>query len=142
MTDQLMTTRQLAEHFGLSWGATRTWASLGFITQVGSDRYRKVYSLAEATAYVERISTPAPIRHGERAGYFRGCRCPECVAANTADQMVRRRKRAADVRAGRRQPPSHGASGYFNWGCHCDVCKAAGRQSNARTWARRKAARS
>jgi hypothetical protein len=76
--------------------------------------------------------------HGGSGGaYARGCRCPECCAANTARTMRRRNERYAVRvwRIGADGTPylfapgaelAHGAESTFNnWGCRCPPCAAA-----------------
>ena len=68
------------------------------------------------------------VSHGEQSGYYAGCRCEPCTAANT-DRI---RKARADRHERMRRDPSvapHGtASTYQNWGCRCADCTAAKRQ--------------
>ncbi len=73
--------------------------------------------------------------HGTLARYRRGCHCAECTAANTAYVRDQRNKREARVRAGATVP--HGtASGYKNYGCRCEPCRAAGLAARLATRAR------
>ncbi|MFF3034651.1 helix-turn-helix domain-containing protein [Streptomyces rubiginosohelvolus] len=72
---------------------------------------------------------------GSPAQYkVRGCRCPVCVAAQTARMAAARRDRTA-----RRDTATfkHGANGYSNWNCRCPTCKT----ESAAAAARQKAAR-
>jgi hypothetical protein len=71
--------------------------------------------------------------HGIRATYTGGCRCAPCTEAQRAWHEEFRHELAARPR----DAVPHGGSGYLNWSCRCEVCKAAGREHNARTRARR-----
>ena len=78
----------------------------------------------------QRRKRPAVIRddpskwtHGGSGNAYNayGCRCEECVAANT-----RRVKRRAKERLSEPVRGAHGnASTYSNWGCRCAECTAA-----------------
>ena len=97
------------------------------------------------------------MKHGSRASYLRGCRCPECREASSTYLRnyragVRLRKKAehgtysgytggcrcpecraanaADKRERREKglaPPVHGRDGYANHRCRCDICRAGWR---------------
>lgn len=72
--------------------------------------------------------------HGLASAYRAGCRCEPCTKANSdflRDKRAERAQRPAD------EVP-HGLSGYKNWLCRCEICKAAGSVDNARR-SRRKA---
>lgn len=57
------------------------------------------------------------------------CRCADCRAANV--------RRNQDLRG--EEPPTHGASGYKNYGCRCQQCTEANRlYSRARRAAKRR----
>lgn len=60
--------------------------------------------------------------HGIRATYVAGCRCAECVTANTdyfSGWKATQKPLAAD-------DPRHGRDAtYNNYGCRCDRCAAA-----------------
>ena len=68
---------------------------------------------------------------GAGTRYEQGCRCDEGRAAHAA-----RKKRLIG-----RTPPTHGASGYNNFGCRCEVCREAKRIENAYYRQRRQAVR-
>jgi hypothetical protein len=73
---------------------------------------------------------------GTYAGYerhrHRGERiCEECREANTARAATRR---ADAVANGLPAGAAHGESGYFNYGCRCETCRAAGAKKNARRY--------
>ena len=76
--------------------------------------------------------TQAPAyQHGLASTYtYRRCRCAECRRANVEKVAAYLAKRAG------REPPTHDLNAYKNWGCRCDVCRAAnaaaGRQRNSR----------
>ena len=82
------------------------------------------------------------VEHGYLA-YTHGCRCDECRAAKAA---YMREKRAAAREAagtlidslGRNYVPGikHGAAGYKDHLCRCEVCTAAKRVEDARRAAR------
>jgi hypothetical protein len=76
---------------------------------------------------------PPPV-HGRSRYQRSGCRCEVCVAAYYADTAAQKAKRAAN----QDRAPHGTASGYTNWRCRCDPCKAAGARQNAETWRRRK----
>jgi hypothetical protein len=65
--------------------------------------------------------------HGTHSRYVHeSCRCQACTAANTAYQTQRKRQRVAHTRAnGLPSSVQHGLSAFTNWGCRCDVCRAA-----------------
>lgn len=68
---------------------------------------------------------------GTYASYERGCRCPECRAANTTESTRRKALRAARLAA---DPAirDHGLyATYANWGCRCVLCKAAAVEAGA-----------
>lgn len=61
--------------------------------------------------------------HGSVNRYTSGkwaCRCKECTAANTAYNRTLKGRPA----------PTHGLSGYRNYGCRCDICRKAGSDAN------------
>lgn len=69
------------------------------------------------------------ITHGGSGNAYSnyGCRCRECMDANTERYERRRDERRALASEGR-IPPSvkHGTdSTYTNWGCSCDPCRLA-----------------
>lgn len=81
---------------------------------------------------LNRLGLKLPVKesplHGTYYRYSRGCRCPECRAAQ--QEHFRQMKL--------REPPRHGtASAYRNYGCRCDPCRAAGSADNRRTRLRR-----
>lgn len=71
--------------------------------------------------------------HGAFKNYQAGCRCERCREAN----RVRHAAQRADRRARGGLPPGdsrHGThTGYTNWCCRCDPCRAAGSDLNRRT---------
>lgn len=72
-------------------------------------------------------------KHGTHYRYAHDkCRCRKCRKAE-AEYRQMLRDRAAE-----NGPPSHGKSGYFNHGCKCDICRAAGSKENKRQRRRRK----
>jgi hypothetical protein len=76
-------------------------------------------------------------QHGTTACYQQSrCRCKPCKRAE-----YRRMYKNKTARLGR-TPPTHGLSGYTNWDCRCDVCKAAGSVKNAADRKRRREAAS
>ncbi|WP_461712195.1 hypothetical protein [Streptomyces sp. DSM 41013] len=78
-----------------------------------------------------------PITHGRIVGYRRGCRCPECRAANTAAANRRKAERSKDPTAADRA--GHGkATTYCNYGCRCTPCKEAQSKANKYYAAQRK----
>jgi hypothetical protein len=57
---------------------------------------------------------------------MRGCRRPECRAANTEECQRQAAERAAKRLAGQMPEHLHGTvTGYGNWSCRCDACTAA-----------------
>ena len=67
-----------------------------------------------------RCLTPKPLDEfylEPKAPLGRTSGCRECLCA------YRREQRNHPERA-----TSHGCSGYYNWGCRCDVCRAASRE--------------
>lgn len=54
---------------------------------------------------------------GTVSKYQSGCACDACREANRLVQHERRHSGA--------EPPSHGVSGYSNYGCRCEVCTRA-----------------
>ena len=65
-----------------------------------------------------------PARCGTQTGYQRhlGLReepCKECRRANAVAMLEDRKRRAT------RTDVPHGHSGYINWSCRCEVCRAA-----------------
>jgi len=73
---------------------------------------------------------PKPLVHN-RTGYLRGCRCAYCSEATRAYAQALRDRPG--------EPPSHGYSGYVNYRCRCDICRAAMAEANKRYQAKRKA---
>lgn len=61
-------------------------------------------------------------RHGRPSTYNRGCRCEACKEDSTRRKRQRRERLAGKVVLYKFE---HGASGYNNWKCRCDVCVAA-----------------
>lgn len=60
-------------------------------------------------------------KHGTTYRYGRGCHCEKCKQA-VRDRRQRRKGK---------EPPRHGTiSGYVNYGCLCDECRAAGSANN------------
>ena len=59
-------------------------------------------------------------KHGTVYRYQRGCRCAQCKKAQRALRAARKG----------REPPTHGHSGYTNFACRCDICRAAGSKAN------------
>ena len=58
-------------------------------------------------------------RHGTRRGYYLGCRCERCRAANYAHQKACYARRDAGA-------VTHGlASTYTNYDCRCESCRVA-----------------
>jgi hypothetical protein len=51
--------------------------------EAGPGKYRKGHNA--------RLRGRAPIRHGDRQGYRRGCRCDECREAHRVAELARRR---------------------------------------------------
>lgn len=49
------------------------------------------------------------------------CRCPYCSFSDWEYQRIKQ------LRLKGTEPPEHGLSGYTNYQCRCDVCKAARR---------------
>lgn len=75
------------------------------------------------------------------AAYNRGCRCDGCVQANRELQREIKARRIARFRAGKTKI-KHGVSGYSNWDCRCDKCRAAwSKYLRERRKARKKAAK-
>lgn len=73
-----------------------------------------------------RAGLEQPTSHGME-GYAQGCQCEKCTRANRERHREVRRKLAS-------KDPSeipHGLSGYCNYSCRCDVCRAAGKIMNA-----------
>lgn len=72
--------------------------------------------------------------HGTISRYRRRvdpCRCEECRRAN--------REYVASLKHRGGEPPSHGYSGYVNYGCRCQICTTANRvQCRAQRAARRR----
>lgn len=66
-------------------------------------------------------------KHGTRYRYNRGCHCRRCTKAMRDSQRSLRD----------REPPNHGRSGYTNYACRCDICRAAGSQANRENRERR-----
>lgn len=65
-----------------------------------------------------------PGAHGRPVQYNRGCRCPECTAANTRQQQKKRARRRKDKTSADRA--GHGkASTYANHDCRCQHCSKA-----------------
>ncbi|WP_439947259.1 hypothetical protein [Streptomyces sp. BBFR109] len=84
-------------------------------------------------------STPkqTAIKHGDRRGYSRGCRCPECREAWRAYCAARRAEKRTDPTAADRA--KHGkAATYRVHGCRCDACRAANTADVAAYRARRR----
>lgn len=75
---------------------------------------RVLRAVVTAARLEERARRGLP--HGTRCcyGYYR-CRCEECTRANRENIRALKGK----------TPPTHGVSGYSNYGCRCDTCKAA-----------------
>lgn len=70
------------------------------------------------------------LRHGRRYTYWKHrCRCELCVGAQRSYMRSLRQSPA---------PPSHGSSGYRNYGCRCATCRAAGSVDNRAQYERRK----
>lgn len=69
---------------------------------------------------------------GSMTKYRNGCRCEDCRKANAAHA----RKERARWRERGQLPASgaHNVSTYRNYGCRCDVCKAAMKAKNARRY--------
>lgn len=65
--------------------------------------------------------------HGTVRRYKTGCRCMECVAANSAycaqKRALRHERAAADPRC-----ITHGVWGSRDYGCRCEVCTTASRE--------------
>ncbi len=65
------------------------------------------------------------MKHGTLGAYqYHRCRCDQCRTATTVYSKKARARRFAATQAGG-EPPSHGYSGYVNYGCRCDLCTAA-----------------
>lgn len=57
------------------------------------------------------------------ASYNRGCRCSGCVAANKEASRQTKARRVARFENGEVEI-EHGVSGYSNWDCRCETCRA------------------
>ena len=68
---------------------------------------------------------------GTPSGYSAGCRCAPCTEAHRAEALKMRKRRAREVAAGSDAVPHGTFTGYHNWGCRCQDCKAKGSESNA-----------
>jgi hypothetical protein len=67
--------------------------------------------------------------HGKWSTYNAGCYCTECRTVSAERARTRRD-------SGR--PPVHGLSGYMNYHCKCEICRAAGSVWNAANYRARK----
>ena len=81
------------------------------------------------------MRTMSPLVHGTRRAYGgqHMCRCDECRAENRRTQQKRKNAILAKWIEGRGDEMDipHGTeSGYQNWYCRCDPCKAAGARMN------------
>ena len=89
-------------------------------------------------------TAPDTTGHGTYWKYSAGCRCDDCREAWRVYTTNRREERKALV-AAEGLPPwvEHGASGYNNWFCRCDVCTGGHRRRMARDreWRRKVASR-
>lgn len=82
-----------------------------------------------------------PLVHGRAGTYVdRKCRCGECRAAW---RVYTAQLREARAQAGRDNPGliPHGATGYVNWACRCEVCKAGHAARHRERRAKAKAAK-
>lgn len=69
-----------------------------------------------------------PVTHGGSGNAYSnyGCRCRECMDANTDRYERRRAQRRIELEEGRAPDLEHGTdSTYTNWGCQCKPCKLA-----------------
>lgn len=74
--------------------------------------------------------------HGRRSTYTGGCRCLECLDADTAYQKARRAARAA---LPDEEKPHGTARCYTHYGCRCEACTKAARETVAANKKRRAA---
>lgn len=72
-----------------------------------------------------RAAARRPVRHGESAGYERGCRCQECCEASRAYTKNRRRARREALARGEIQVVHGRARSYGEYGCRCPECREA-----------------
>lgn len=95
-------------------------------------RYRKLLGLRAWDSRDESYYS-----HGV-AGYKRGCRCDKCATAHgEAYRRFRRDRLDAGLTP---DDPRHGTvTGYLNWGCRCELCRAAGSRNNREAKERRAA---
>lgn len=80
------------------------------------------YMIVDDVIHLVKTKTGKDVKHGgSGSGYAVGCRCKPCGKANTD-----RAARAKAVRLAKQATSGfkHGRSGYVNWGCTCDVCRA------------------
>ena len=94
---------------------------------------------------VWHTATGKLITHGGSGNAYsnHGCRCQECIDANTERYKRRREERKALVEAGRVPPEiPHGTDAtYTNWNCRCTECRAAHAEKCARYHRERSALR-
>lgn len=89
----------------------------------------------EKVYYSEK--TRVLVRHGGTGtGYtYHGCRCEDCVRANTTKTKTDRKQRDPSTLPA----DKHGKrSTYVNWGCRCDACKQVHQNYEKLARARRK----
>lgn len=84
---------------------------------LGMKRGSILTALRRADAHELLIQVRRPPAHGT-SGYKRGCRCDTCTTANTVRVVAARTRRTGQT------PSRHGASGYTNHNCRCDICVA------------------
>lgn len=69
-----------------------------------------------------RPKDTSPYPHGENRGWWRGCRCVECVTAIRAHW----KKKRDEIREKPIPDHVHGTvNGYNNFMCRCELCLAA-----------------
>lgn len=122
---------EIGEHFGISRERVRQILRAHDVPTLTRERQARA-AQAKRDEHKRKMQQRAEEKiknfpHGTRAGYIRGCTCEECRVANNRYALERKRR----VREGEMKIPSHGLSGYTNYGCKCSICKAAGSASNA-----------
>jgi DNA-binding CsgD family transcriptional regulator len=105
--------------------AIKELAAEGLVTSEIAEKLEMTAHTVRSIAkkYDIAIQRLKPVDHGTFLSYQRGCTCQPCKDANTASARKQKEKRLL-----KEMPEElHGTdTGYRNWGCPCDRCKAAG----------------